>query len=153
MAVLQRPANPGGGTMTPRYYNRVDNGNQSRPTHLIRSRKRQPASQPMPELPGPFKVKGDCHYTLTFDDITATLFYSRAEGLWSVTFDRPGIVVGSYNQFDRDTPALEMQTKIILAIMARPAKDDDWLTENLPTGEPQSDDAPGCYGLARGVDY
>lgn len=133
-----------------RHYHRTDNGNQTRTyPHLERSRARQTASKPMPELPQPFIANGDCHYTLIHDEVTATLHYDRQCELWNVRFDWPGIFVGSANQFDRDTPALEMRHKIIRAIEARWG--DDWMTENLPTGDvPGQDDSPACYGIGAG---
>lgn len=137
--------------MTPRHYNRVDNGTRSRTyTHLEQRRGPRVASHPMPALPSPFKCLGDCHYTLSFDDIIATLYYSRTEALWTVRFSRPGIVAGSYNQFPRDIPGQEMQHKIIAAIMARRKSTDDWMTDNLPAGEQQGESVPGCYGIGVG---
>lgn len=134
------------------HYHKEANGRRSRiHPHLELSRGRQAASKPMPKLPQPFVANGDCHYTLTFDDITATLFYSRTEELWTVTFSQSGIIVGSYNQLDRDMPAQEMQAKIILAIMARHKSNDDYLIDSLPTGDvPGQDEAPRCYGIGPG---
>lgn len=134
-----------------RHYHQEANGRRSRQLpHLERAR--PIASKPMPQLPAPFAQVGDCHWALIHDQVTCTLFYDRQCELWSVRFDWPGIFVGSANQFERDTPALEMRHLIVLAIEARWG--DDWLTANLPAGEPQADETvPGRYGLAKGGDY
>jgi hypothetical protein len=132
-----------------RRYHREGNGRRSR-QHPHLERARPLASQPMPQLPAPFAQVSDCHWCVIHDEVTCTLFYDRACELWKIRFDWPGLTVGRCNEFDRDTPALQMQAEIIKAIDNR--WPDDWMTENLPASD-RPETVPGCYGLAKGVDY
>ncbi len=63
-------------------------------------------SFPMPDLPEPFERVSDCHFCLSRDGITATLWYDRQCQKWIVRFDCSDI---EDLQFDRDEPAMNMR--------------------------------------------
>lgn len=98
-------------------------GNQK--DHHQRDTKQRITSQEMPGLPAPYQQVGDYHWQLWSDDIIATLWYDRLNGLWNVRFDWPSI---QDMQFQRDTPAMQIREKIIEAIDNRWSDDDnDWI--------------------------